>query len=198
MKIYFVRHADKAKGNFYNDRFGHQDQPISSLGRRQARRLRKRFLREPIAAIYVSEYLRTLQTAQPLARSLRLPPVVDARLNEIDAGEAEVLTFDEIKVRYPEIWQALDRRTDDFRWPGGETGGEAQQRIASFLTEIAREPGDKLVVAHDGIVRLLLCHLLKIGVVRRFDFRVDTCGILEIERAGSEGRWQIIRFNQEP
>lgn len=196
MKIYFVRHADKAKGDFYNTSLGHRDQPISSLGRRQARQLRKRFRREPIVSIHVSEYRRTLETARPLARKLRLLPAVDARLNEIDPGDAEMLTFDELKVRYPETWHALNRTVEDFRWPGGETGAEAQARGASFLAEIARIPGDKLVVAHDGIIRLLLCHLLGIDVVRRFDLRVDTCGILEIERSESEDRWRVVRFNQ--
>ena len=37
--VYVIRHGDKAKGDFYNPRLRHQDQPLSRLGRRQARAL---------------------------------------------------------------------------------------------------------------------------------------------------------------
>ena len=197
MTFYFVRHADKTRGDFYNPRLHHQDQPISSLGRKQAKRLREYFRYKMINSIHVSEYVRTEQTIRPLARKLKLTPVSDARLNEIDLGDLEGLTDQQIREKYPETWQHYLDRNADFRWPGGETGAEAQARIVSFFTDQAASMGDKLIVAHDGIIRLLLCHILKIPVYGRFDFKLGTAGIVEIQKEEDGDQWSIIRINQE-
>lgn len=194
--LYFVRHADKKPGQFFNERMRHQDPPLSCYGRIQARQIGWIFRHEDIKAIYISEYIRTLQTARPLARRLKLPPIVDARLNEIDNGEVEGLTESEIQAKYAETWRAYQERNKDFRWPGGETGVEAQARIVSFLDEHGSEPGDKLIVSHEGIIKLLLCHLLKLPVYRRFEFRLGTIGWLETEWKEREQGWTVVRFGR--
>ena len=197
MTIHFVRHADKAKGDFFNPHMRHQDQPISSLGRKQAARLAKYLRQKNITEVYVSEYIRTMQTIQPFARRARLRPIVDARLNEIDLGFLDTMTYEEFQAKYPEAWKARNERLADFRWPGGETGEEARARIAAFVAEQSSRPGNKAVVAHDGIVRVLLCHLLGIPVVRRFDFTLGTASVMEIEWEAERAKWNLIRYNQE-
>jgi broad specificity phosphatase PhoE len=42
-----------------------------------------------------------------------------------------------IQQQYPDIWKAFLERSADFRFPEGETGEEARQRIADFLEENA-------------------------------------------------------------
>ena len=81
---YIIRHAAKERGDFFNPDLRHQDEPISAQGRVDAQKLGSYFDGQSIAAIYVSEYRRTLQTSEPVARLLNLTPVIDARLNEID------------------------------------------------------------------------------------------------------------------
>ncbi len=196
MKFYIVRHADKAKGDFYNHQLRHNDQPISAFGRRQAARLKRYFRKLPIETIYVSEYIRTGQTIRPLARKRKIVPLVDPRLNEIDIGIIETLSGDEIQELYPEVWRALVDQDRDFRWPEGETGSEAMARIASFVDEKKSEAEHILLVAHDGLIRLLMCHILGLPAYRRFNFKVDTASVMEIEWEESEGRWKLIRFNQ--
>ena len=86
MNFYLVRHADKAKGDYFNPRLRHDDQPINTFGRKQASKIKKHFHKVSIKSIYVSEYIRTEQTARPLARKLNIIPNADYRLNEIDIG----------------------------------------------------------------------------------------------------------------
>jgi broad specificity phosphatase PhoE len=198
MIAYFVRHADKARGDFFNARLRHQDQPISRIGRGQAGRLARYLRRKEISSLYVSEYVRTAQTAKPLARKLGIQPVTDPRLNEIDIGSLEGLPDEEFRVRHPETWKAYMDRSTDFRWPGGETGQEAQQRIAAFLSEQPGRSGNIAAVAHDGIIRLLFCHIMKIPVSRRFELTLDTTGIMEIEWDVKRVRWNLVRYNQIP
>lgn len=196
MRFFFLRHGKKAEGEYYNPLLRHQDQPLSSQGRKQAAKLKKYFSRHPIRSVYVSEYLRTEQTARPLANRLKLDPIVDPRLNEIDNGIAEKLYPEELRELHPDVWRAYQSRECDFRWPEGETGREAQERIVGFVAEHADQDRDILVVAHDGIIRLLVCFVLGLPVYRRFSFQVDPASITEIEWDRAGGCWRLIRFNQ--
>ena len=196
MKFYLVRHADKAKGDYFNPRLRHKDQPISTLGRKQASKIKKYFHKLSIESIYVSEYIRTEQTARPLGRKLKIVPIVDYRLNEIDNGIIDKLSDDEMREKYPDVWAAFQDRDSDFRWPEGETGLEAQERIVSFIIEQINQEGNILIIAHDGIIRILVCYVLGLPVYRRFSFQVDTASITEIEWDTAKSRWKLIRFNQ--
>jgi broad specificity phosphatase PhoE len=104
-------------------------------------------------------------------------------------------TEQQIEQRFPETWDVYRSRAVDFRWPGGETGAEAQSRIVSFLEETRPRAGGNLVVTHGGIVWLLLCHLLNIPVYQGANFRVEPTGYVEIVASDSEKGWTIVRSN---
>jgi broad specificity phosphatase PhoE len=197
---YIIRHAAKEWGNFFNPRLRHQDEPISLKGQAGAQKLRAFFERKTIAAIYISEYQRSWQTIEPLARQLSLTPAIDARLNEIDNGRLDGLTDEQIRQTYPDVWQAFLSRTADFRFPEGETGAEAQQRIVAFLEEKRQQHPDQqiILVSHEGLIRLLMCTILDLPVYKRWNFHYDFCGIMEITYQPAYGIWKLIRFNQTP
>ena len=119
--IYLLRHGDKAKGPYFNPALRHQDSPLSDQGQAAAAKLAEYFAVKPISAIYVSCYQRAHQTAQPLADRLRLQPIEDERLNELDNGVLDDMSEQEFKSAYPEVWKAYAARTADFRFPGSET-----------------------------------------------------------------------------
>ncbi|MBN1221065.1 MAG: histidine phosphatase family protein [Anaerolineae bacterium] len=198
MTWYIIRHADKEQGDFYNPRLGHQDQPISQKGRQDGQKLSSFFSDKQIAAIYVSAYQRTRQTIEAVAQQLRLMPMVDERLNEIDNGRIEGLTEPEIQQAFPEVWRAYVERSADFRFPGGETGTEAQRRIVDFFEEkrLLHYPDNIILVSHDGLIRLLMCYLVNMPVYKRWNFQVDLCGLMEVAYQPDVAAWQLIRFNQ--
>ena len=91
-------------------------------------------------------------------------------------------------------------RSTDFRFPEGETGEEARDRIANFLEEKRQVHANEniLVVTHEDLIRLLMCHVLNLPVYHRWNFHyVDTCGIVEITYQSDNKMWQLIRFNQK-
>jgi broad specificity phosphatase PhoE len=198
MTWYILRHAEKEQGNFHNPQLGHQDQPLSERGRQDAQKLVGLFADKPITAIYVSAYQRTWQTAAGIAEHLKLPPIADARLNEIDNGLVDEMTEHEFRQAYPEVWQAYVSRTADFRFPGGESGADVQARVKDFFTEKLSQHrnSDILVVSHDGLIRQMMCHVIGLPVYRRGDFRVNLCGLTELSYQEEIGRWKLIRFNQ--
>lgn len=196
---YIIRHAEKEKGDFYDPHLRHQDEPISQTGRQKAIRLWPYLRDKQISAIYISAYQRTRQTIEHVAAQLGITPVIDERLNEIDNGCFDGLSEEEIQRLYPEIWKAFVERSADFRFPGGETGEEANQRIASLLEEKqqAHMNENLIFVSHEGWIRLLMCHIMDLPVYRRWDFHYDFCGITEITYQPLYQSWKLIRFNQK-
>jgi broad specificity phosphatase PhoE len=67
--IFFVRHAEKATT-------GGEDMDISDVGRARAESLATLLKDAEISALYTTELKRTQQTAEPLAKALRLEPNV--------------------------------------------------------------------------------------------------------------------------
>ncbi|MEJ2513276.1 MAG: histidine phosphatase family protein [Anaerolineales bacterium] len=195
MKWYIIRHGDKEKGDFYNPVLRHQDQPISAKGRAEAENLVPYFTDKTISKIYVSEYIRTMQTIRPVAEKLKLTPIVDSRLNELAVGLIEGLSPEEINEKFPDLWEAFRGRDRDFQFPEGETGEQVLQRMQSFIAEKLPDDEDIIIMAHDGWIRILACHILDIPVYQRWDFVVDTCGIMEIEYESEYEHWMIVRFN---
>jgi broad specificity phosphatase PhoE len=198
MRWYILRHADKAKGDFYNPQLRHQDEPLSQVGQEQAEKLVAYFADKGITRIYVSAYQRTGQTIAPISGHLKLLPIVDERLNEIDNGLFEGATEEELRQKFPAELKALRERKADFRFPEGETGEEAFARITAFLNEKRASHRDDniIIVSHDGLIRLLMCHVMDMPVTGRWNFRVDCCGITELLYEPEFGTWKLIRFNQ--
>ena len=196
--FYIIRHAHKEKGDFYNPRLRHQDEPISQQGQEQARKLWPYLRDRSISAIYVSRYLRTRQTIDHVSQHSGIVPVVDERLNEIDNGCFDGMSEEEIERHYPEVLKAFRERSSDFRFPEGETGEEARQRVASFLDEKRRMHPDEniVVVSHEGLIRLIVCHILGLPVYHRWNFHFDLCGIMELKSQQEYQAWRLIRFNQ--
>lgn len=197
--VYIIRHAEKVKGDFYNPHLRHHDGPITANGKLESEKLWSYFSGKPVSAIYISEYLRTAQTAAHLADQLGLTPIVDKRLNEIDNGLFEnMASLDEIQQTYPEEWKAMIERKHDFRFPEGETGEEARARIADILEEkrIAHGPETVTFVCHEGLIRILMCHVMGLPVHQRGNFQVDFCGITELTYQPEYNRWKLVRFNQ--
>jgi broad specificity phosphatase PhoE len=198
MTWYILRHGEKEQGNFHNPQLGHQDQPLSAKGRQDAQKLVTVFADKPIAAIYVSKYQRTWQTAAYVAEQLQLTPIVDKRLNEIDSGLVDEMTEHEFERTYPDVWQAYVARTADFRFPGGESGTDVQERLRVFFEEkLSRhKDSDILLVTHEGLIRQMMCYVMGLPVYRRGDFRVNLCGLTELSYQEEHARWRLLRFNQ--
>lgn len=195
--FYIVRHAEKQKGDFYNSYLRHQDEPITTEGQQSAQRLWSFFNTRDISAIYISEYLRTAQTIEYVSTQSGISPIIDKRLNEIDNGLIEGMSDQELQASYPEVWNGFRERNHDFRFPNGETGEEARKRIEELLEEkrILHSSENVLFVCHEGLIRLLTCHIMGLPVYNRWNFSVDFCGIMEIAYQPNYNNWKLIRFN---
>jgi broad specificity phosphatase PhoE len=133
---------------------GHADTPLNEAGRLQALELADTLRDERLAAIYTSPLQRASETARIVADELGLEARALEAMREIDVGDWQGMTVDEVKARFP------DRADVAWRsgWENGETHEELAERVVPALLDLGRRhPDDRvLVVTHAGPIRAAL------------------------------------------
>jgi len=198
VRILLVRHGDKEPGDWLGTGLGHQDNPLSARGREEAARVAPFLAAARPGAIRASRYGRTSETARPLAQLLGLSVAVDPRLDEIDVGDRDKLSDEELASAYPDFWRSYNDFDRDFRYPGGESGADVAERAASFLAETLSSGIDTVAFTHDGFIRITSCLVLGLPLHFRRKLRCDTTGVTELEWDGARGEWILRRMNQRP
>jgi probable phosphoglycerate mutase len=101
-----------------------------------------------VDAVYASPLERTRETAAPIGRAVGQRVRVDKGLLECEFGEWTGRKLSELN-KLPE-WQTVQRYPSGFRFPGGESFSEMQQRMVATL--------DRLGAAHRGKAVVLVSH----------------------------------------
>ena len=143
---------------------GSSDIDLTPKGFEQANDLADWARQAAPSALYVSPIRRARETAAPVAVALARTAVVDDDLREVHFGVAEGLTIGELRDQRPEVVASFDRDPVLGHFPGAEDPARAADRGAGALRRIAgAHPGQNvLVVAHNTLIRLVLCRLLQI------------------------------------
>lgn len=188
-----VRHGETA-GQSSVRYHGRNDVPLSPLGRAQMARVRDALRAHHFDAVYASRLSRSVEAAAivgdvPLEHPTAITRI--AGFDEIDFGEWEGLTADEIQTRHPELyarWVSSER--GDFQYPGGESIRAFRRRVVRTLHEVLAEapPGHLLFVVHKGIIYSILSELLQLDDAQRHQLTVPLASIHVIGRVN--GRWQ--------
>ncbi len=137
---------------------GFTDTPLNEVGRRQAGELAERVAVLGIASMWSSDLSRARETAEIVGARIGLKPRLDARLREAWRGRWEGHTFVEIEREEPELYAAWRRAGPEWRFPGGESLLEQQERVLACLRDI-HVAGElpALAVCHGGSIRVMLC-----------------------------------------
>ena len=160
--LWLVRHPEPesaAKGRCY----GSLDWQLSPNGIRQAHAIAERLASESLAAIYSSPRRRCLQAAEILAACRSSVKVLDA-LRELDFGEFEGRTYDEIAELYPALYRQWMEHPTEVHFPGGESFSAMRARVLDAAAALrARHAGESVaLVTHGGVNRIILADALRI------------------------------------
>jgi broad specificity phosphatase PhoE len=156
--IRLARHGE-TDDNLEPFRFqGFRDTPLNDVGRRQAHELAARVTGDRIASLWSSDLSRARETAEIVGARIGLEPALDNRLREGCRGRWEGHLMVDVERAEPELYAAWRRGGAHFRFPGGESLLEHQQRVTEALGEI-HDAGalPALVVCHGGSIRVMLC-----------------------------------------
>jgi broad specificity phosphatase PhoE len=130
--------------------------PLNDAGRRQAALLAEHLAPNAaeITMIYASDSLRTRSTADILAARLGKSVHLDVRLREIDMGDWQGLTGDEVREWDAERYALIMSDPMNIARPGGESSKQVGVRAVAALNDIAAQHQDEhvLVVTHGGTI----------------------------------------------
>lgn len=122
--------------------------------------------------VWTSMLQRTVQTAQYFDED-KYDLKQWRMLDELNAGIAEGMTYEEIKSRWPE--QYSERRDNKlvYRYPGagGESYLDVVNRIRPVIVEVERMTDHVLLIVHRVVARVLLAYFL--GLARQDVAKLD-------------------------
>jgi broad specificity phosphatase PhoE len=162
---------------------GFRDTPLNELGRAQAGELAEQIAArsDPIRSLWSSDLSRAHETARIVGERIGLRPRLDPRLREANRGRWEGYTFDQIKRSDPEEFAAWMRGGASWRFPGGESLQEQQDRVLAALTDIhAAGVLPALAVCHGGSIRVMLCRRDPRGLDAFHAFQVPNVAVVPL------------------
>ena len=175
MNIFLVRHG-ATDWNLQGRCQGASDRELDEVGIRQAQEISTRLSRESIHGIYSSDLKRAHHTARLICNPHNLPVFVEEDIRELDHGELEGLTFDQIKQSYGGFLKRWRSQPAEIQVPGGERLADVAERAWNGLNRIAarHSAADSIVVvSHNFPISGILCRITGTDLNSYRSFHVD-------------------------
>ncbi len=194
--IYLLRHGSTDEGGERHF-VGQLDKPLVAEGQRQAEQWREVFEAIELEAIFCSDLQRSLETASIIAGEKHPLPRTVTGLREISLGEWEGLAMSHVRQNFPQQWQERGLNMAGYRPPCGESFNDLKNRVIPVYKKLVSESKrDILIVAHAGVNRMILGHLLGMPVANLFRLNQDYAGLNLIDY--SSGLPRIAALNLSP
>ena len=171
--VYFVRHGQTV-WNVENKICGATDIALTELGHQQAIETGKKILEQGIKAdeILYSPLVRAKDTALHIAEITGIPAREEPRLKEQNFGRYESTARDG-----KEFQEA--KKQFVCRYEGGESMLHLAQRIYNLLDEVKASDKTCILVAHNGIARVVQSYFYEMTNEEYAAFAVKNCAVIE-------------------
>ena len=187
MKLILVRHG-QTQWNRENRAIGHADIELNEEGRKQVQGLALALRRERVAAIYSSPLRRALETAETIARFHQGKVKPDDAFIEMDCGEIDGLTYDEMRERYGDFLKEWMNDACSLAMPGGECLEDVQLRAWHGVERIVdNHPKEAVIVAsHNFAIQCIICRALALDLsqFRRLRLSLASISVLDFGERG--------------
>lgn len=154
-QYYFLRHGEaisnvKSLNSSWPEKFKN---PITKNGAKEVKMSLKRLKQHDVDLIFSSDLLRTKQTAALASKSLKIKPVLDTRLREMDFGS---LNGTHNGMTLEELFHSKSA-TKNHKLKKMETYQSVLKRVTSFLKELEKKYKNKtiLIVSHQAPLWIL-------------------------------------------
>jgi broad specificity phosphatase PhoE len=166
LSLFIMRHGQTAysAGRIYS---GSREVPLTDLGREQAERAGELLTGSGIDAILCSPLGRARDTAEAVSAAIGVPARVDDRLCEVGYGPLEGLDRAGAAERFGDAYERWRERPFEAELPGMEPLEQGLARAGAAAEDAIAAHSRPLLVAHQGILRLVL---IAIGDVPRDDY----------------------------
>jgi len=178
---------------------GQLDVPLDDVGHQQAAAVAPAMAALAPAVVWVSDLLRTRQTAEPVLAACDRAASYDARLREFHLGERQGLSHEEYAAQHPEEFARFHQGDFDVV-PGGESTEAVRARMVDALTELLASvaPGQTaLAVSHGAAIRVATVGLLGWPTEQVHSLRgLGNCGWVELLEQPETGRLRLLAYHR--
>lgn len=189
--LVFVRHG-QTDANRDGVLLGRLDPPLNATGVAQAEAVAERLAPLGVTRVLTSPLARCTESAAVIAARLRLDPMVDERLIEVDYGTYDGLRLADLPAELVQRW-----RTDPgFAPPGGESLDSVGERMAAFTAEALKAcaSGTVVAVSHVSPIKVAVLWALDLPAIYAWRLRLDNASITRLA-PGPEGP-VLLSFNE--
>jgi probable phosphoglycerate mutase len=171
---------------------------LSEVGREQAELTGQRLKNYEIDAVYSSNLIRAVETADIINKYLDKPRFYDDRLREAEFGDLTGLENSVLKERYKEFLAKRATMTQDIAYPGGENSQMVFERAFAAIEDIIEKDFENVcIVTHGGVIRALLTGIVGAAPAKWLTYgrQLENCSISEIMYDRQMKTYHIERFN---
>jgi broad specificity phosphatase PhoE/nucleoside-triphosphatase THEP1 len=155
--LYLIRHGQ----TYFNleNRIG-GDSELTERGVRQGLDLAKHFKDTDIHYVFSSTKKRTLAIADEIKK---VKPTVEIipfeEFDEIDTGDCDSITYDELRLNYPDLYETRSKDKYNFTYPNGESYRTLRRRVQIGLKKALFLSGGAeniIIIGHRAVNRIIL------------------------------------------
>ena len=131
----------------------------------------KYFFKKNYEVAFTSPSIRSIQTSKLFSKEQK----IIKNLNEIDYGDAEGLSYNKFKKKYPNLINSWLNK-QDVRFPNGENTKDVSKRVIKFINFIKKSDLSEkkyLIVTHNVFLRCLLGKYFQIPIYKWFLLNID-------------------------
>lgn len=172
LTLYVTRHG-QTDYNLQGRYAGGTDVPLNETGLRQARELSERLAGIAFDAAVSSPMTRARQTAEIILQDRAdVPLELNDNFAERRCGELEGRTAEQIRERFPEVYENGYLRIPEYAPPWGESILDVDKRIAAGLSELMEKYDGKtlLLVTHGFAARAINRRLMGLDFSEMHEF----------------------------
>ncbi|MBI4209120.1 MAG: histidine phosphatase family protein [Deltaproteobacteria bacterium] len=186
-----IRHGE-ADGNRTAQVMGHAPIPLNAKGREQAKKVAELISSFQIDHLFSSPILRALQTAEIIAKGLKLKIAVEKALQEVHYGDWEGRYYHELP--QDAFYCQLVADPIHTAFPGGESLGDVQARGVKLVEQFSKKFSDQTIalVSHGDPIRGIVAHYLNIPLSDFRKIRIDNGSISTLEVINSKAEFKTI------
>jgi probable phosphoglycerate mutase len=195
--IFLVRHAEPDRIGEQRRYLGQSDPILGTTGICQAQRLSQILRNWAIQAVYSSDLQRAVYTALGIVQNEHCHLEKIREFREINLGEWEGRTFLEVKAQYPVEYEKRGLDLVNYQTPGGESFVDLQKRVLpAFEKVVEKTNGNLVIVAHAGVNRVLLSHLMQRPLKELLTIPQEYAAVNIIKE--NMGGYRVISVNTDP
>jgi broad specificity phosphatase PhoE len=150
---------------------------LNERGKLQAQRLAERFSGVRLQAVYSSPLERAVETAEAVARAMKLEVKRNAAFDEINFGEWTGKSFDVLSA--DEHWRRFNSHRSATTIPGGESLLGVQNRIVTELDALSKQHGkaNVAIVSHADVIKAAVGYFAATAIDLLHRIEISPCAV---------------------